>query len=490
MVWPRVPRAVQMLLPVLVVQLGLLVGAGLLVWVLINGPNGHWIEIPVVLGTCLLLVLSLWSSVAVGFRWRKQAEQGLQEAHDQYRHLVDSIEGIVWEADAIADTTLFVSRKAEQLLGYPVEDWYADLQFWRNHLHPDDRERCLAQFTEGQAALKPFSVEYRLIRKDGEAVWLRDIVSVTVMDGKPVRMNGVMVDITERKRAEEALNTALREIQVREVDLTVYKNHLEELVMTRTGALIRANTALRVAWEKAEESNRMKSSFLANMSHELRTPLNAIILFSELILDEVQAHGPNGAAEDLGKIQNAGKHLLSLIDNILDLSKIEAGRVTLSFEDTDVADTIQEIAMSMTPVAEMNGNRLIVDLEPDLPIICTDQTRVRQILINLVGNASKFTSQGTITLGARMEKTEARILFQVRDTGIGMNKEQQARIFQRFAQADDSTTRKFGGTGLGLALSQGLTELLGGKLWVESEEGKGSVFYLSLPTRVTVRDSA
>jgi signal transduction histidine kinase len=320
-----------------------------------------------------------------------------------------------------------------------------------------------------------------MIRRDGGVVWARDMVSVTAENGKPSILHGVMVDVTDRKRIEQDLEQALHDIQAREADLTTYKDHLEEQMMARSEALIRANQELRVAWEKAEESNRMKSHFLANMSHELRTPLNAIILYSELIMEEAKALEQAGTVEDLRKIQGAGRHLLSLIDDILDLSKIEAGHITLEPEEIDIPAMVHEVVQSTKPMAGQNGNTLCVELDPGATTLRTDLTRLRQILINLLGNAAKFTAGGTITVSAKPSPEGAGVLFAVRDTGIGMTREQQARIFQRFTQADDSTTRRFGGTGLGLALSQRLSELMGGTLWVESAEGKGATFFLRLP---------
>jgi PAS domain S-box-containing protein len=473
---------------VLLVQIGLLTGAGLLVWAILS-PGGGGAQVSLILGTGSLLLLSLLSTVMLGVRWRRRAERGLREVGGQFRHLVDSINGIVWESDAVTLQFHFVSRQAERMLGYPVEDWYADPQFWRKHLHPDDRDKVIAYFDECEAMLEPFTAEYRMVRPDGGIVWARDIVTVTAVDGKPARLHGVMVDITEGKRTQEELEQALEAIQARESDLNSYKDHLEELVMQRSEALLRANAELRIAWEKAEESNRMKSNFLANMSHELRTPLNAIILYSDLIKDEILVMGQKESAEDLDRIQCAGRHLLSLIDDILDLSKIEAGRVTLNIEDIDVPGMIQDITANTAPMISKNRNRLVIEADPSIQILHTDPTRLRQILINLLGNASKFTSGGTITLGIQPCEEPDEILLLVRDTGIGMTVEQQGRIFQLFTQADNSTTRKFGGTGLGLALSRRLAELLGGSLWVESEEGKGSTFYVKLPQRVGAADA-
>jgi len=478
----RLPRALRTILLVLLVQLGLLIGAGLAVWTLLQLPKGHWSRFPLLGGTAMILVLALVTSILIGVRWRKEAEQGLQEVHDQFRHLVDSIDGIVWESDAVTLDFHFVSLQAERMLGYPVEAWYQEPQFWRKHLHPEDCAQTIAFFDVAEARLQPFTAEYRMVRRDGGVVWIRDIVSITAAEGRPAILHGVMVDVTERKQSQEELEQALLEVKRREGDLTLYKDHLEELVTERSGALIQANTELRVAWEKAEESNRLKSNFLANMSHELRTPLNAIILYSDLIMEEAQALALSETQEDLRKIQCAGKHLLSLIDDILDLSKIEAGRISLNLEEVPVGGLIEEITLQTAPMIGKKANRLVLEADPALQSLITDPLRLRQILINLLSNAAKFTTEGTITLGVRPGDTGEGVQFYVRDTGIGITPEQQGRIFERFTQGDGSTTRRFGGTGLGLALSRRLAELLGGTLEMESEAGQGSTFFLNLAT--------
>ena len=243
---------------------------------------------------------------------------------------------------------------------------------------------------------------------------------------------------------------------------------------------------LRRQKEAAEEANRAKSGFLANMSHELRTPLNAIIGYSEMLLEEATDQGQSAMLPDLEKIHTAGKHLLTLINDILDLSKIEAGKTELVLETFGVAGLIAEIVTTIKPLLERNGNTLKVHGADTGDLMHTDPVRVRQCLLNLLSNACKFTEHGTITLEVS-RVTESRgdwITFRVTDTGIGMTLAQQSRLFQDFSQADASTTRRYGGTGLGLAISQRFCHMMGGDIMVESIPGQGSTFTLLLPAEV------
>ncbi|UEM03929.1 response regulator [Skermanella rosea] len=244
----------------------------------------------------------------------------------------------------------------------------------------------------------------------------------------------------------------------------------------------RAADTLRRAKEQAEAADRSKSEFLANMSHELRTPLNAIIGYAEMLAEDAGDRGDEAYVPDLEKIRSSGKHLLSLINDILDLSKIEAGRMSVDIAPFDADRLVEEVRAISTPLADANGNRIEVDDGPLLGIILSDQTKLRQMLLNLVGNACKFTSGGVIRVAARIIRTPApAVEFTVSDTGIGMTPEQLSRLFRRFTQADASTTRRYGGTGLGLAISRHFADMLGARINVSSEPGKGSTFTITLP---------
>jgi len=234
---------------------------------------------------------------------------------------------------------------------------------------------------------------------------------------------------------------------------------------------------------RAQEADRAKSRFLANMSHELRTPLNAIIGYSQLLKEEVRENGGAAQFADLGKIEMAGQHLLGLINGVLDLSKIDAGKMDVVLEEVVLKQELDRTIETLGPAARANGNRLVLNLDPTLDTLRTDPVRLRQILLNLLSNACKFTNNGTISLHVRPERRDGQseMVFLVEDEGIGLDAPQLEGLFRPFYQGDASTTRRYGGTGLGLALSKRLCELLGGSISVASTSGKGSIFMVRLP---------
>jgi len=236
---------------------------------------------------------------------------------------------------------------------------------------------------------------------------------------------------------------------------------------------------LREAKDLADIANRAKSIFLAKMSHELRTPLNAVIGFSEVLLEDVDFDGRNRhKKDDLERINSAGKHLLSLVTDVLDLSKIESNFIELKIENFDLNEMVQEVIANIQPMVSENRNRLVVKCRKDLGIVLTDQTKLRQAALNLMSNAAKFTQDGTITLSVQRRRSQAGdwIEIQVLDSGIGIAQSDIDRLFQNFGQANPATSSKYGGTGLGLALSQKLCGLLGGGISATSELGRGSCF--------------
>ncbi len=424
-------------------------------------------RIPVLISASILYDEEGQEVGTVGFnkdlRERKRVEEALQKAHDELglrveertaeldkarerlQYLLTVTPGIIYTNKGSGDfACTFVSNNLEPIMGYAPWEMLEDPKLWVKRLHPEDAKRV---FGEIPPLLERGggTVEYRFRHRAGHHIWIQDTFRV-MRDaaGNPVEIVGSWADITDRKRAEEEL---------------------------------------QVAKEAAEVANQAKSQFLANMSHELRTPLNAIIGYGEMLLEEAEDLGQAGFIPDLQKIHAAAKHLLALINDILDLSKIEAGKMHLYYETFDVAPVIRDVVATITPLVKKNANALEVRCADDLGPMRADLTKVRQTLFNLLSNACKFTERGTITLQVTRETGAGGgwVTFRVSDTGIGMTPEQMGRLFQEFSQADASTTRKYGGTGLGLAISRKFCQLMGGDITVESALGQGSTFIIRLP---------
>lgn len=243
------------------------------------------------------------------------------------------------------------------------------------------------------------------------------------------------------------------------------------------------NEKLNILSAKAESASKAKSEFLANMSHELRTPLNAIIGYSEMLMEEAEDDELDNYVQDLSKVHSSGEHLLSLINEILDLSKIEAGKMEMYIEEFDFNMHLDQIEATAKPLIEKNRNKFIIEKPEDIKNLTNDQTRLRQILFNMLSNAAKFTKNGEVKLS--VTNYGDKIRFAVSDTGIGMSPEQLGKVFEEFTQADSSTSKNYGGTGLGLPISKKIAEMMGGIMEVESEEGKGTTFSITIPVVVT-----
>jgi adenylate cyclase len=282
------------------------------------------------------------------------------------------------------------------------------------------------------------------------------------------RANGKWLTISERPTADGGVVGVFTDI----TELKERERQLGELV-----------DRLADARDEAMQATLTKSRFLATMSHELRTPLNAVIGITEMLIEEAEDAGETASLEPLGRISRAGKHLLELINDVLDLSKIEAGKLELHYEDIDVAAFIADVAGAAEPLAAKNSNHLLIERPDTIGTMQCDATRLRQIVLNLISNACKFTEKGTVSLAAWRETVDDAewLNFRVSDTGIGMTPEQVAKLFQEFTQADSSTTRKYGGTGLGLAITDRLCRMLGGTVTVKSEPGVGTSFAVRLP---------
>jgi signal transduction histidine kinase len=276
-------------------------------------------------------------------------------------------------------------------------------------------------------------------------------------------------------------------------DLALSFNEMAERLDTARRELTGVNAELehrqhelKMLMQAAQTANQAKSRFLANMSHELRTPMNAIIGYSEILAEEAEDLRQEALIPDLRKINSAGKHLLTLISDLLDLSKIEAGKMELDLETFDIREIVNDVSLTMQPQIDKNLNKLLVDIPPRIGTMRADATKVRQMLFNLLSNASKFTKSGTVRLQVRRNGVQGKdwIEFSVKDSGIGMTPEQAEKIFDAFTQADPSTTRKYGGTGLGLTITRKFCHMMGGDIRVESALGEGAIFTISLPAEV------
>ena len=378
-----------------------------------------------------------------------------QEAQEYFESLVENVAVLVLRRD-VDGTITFLNQASynfwKDKAGFDIKlgQGWDDLPDW---FTPEQIQRIK---NTHQAVIESRELRYAnelpIQLPSGEVVWLKDIqVPAFDGDGKVTGVQTVIWDVSEEYQNAEQL---------------------------------------REAKEAADEANKSKSAFLANMSHELRTPLNAIIGYSEMLQEEAEDFEQESFVPDSEKIQGAGKHLLGLINDILDLSKIEAGKMTLYLEEFDIAKMLNEIAETVQPLISKNGNTLKVECQEDIGVMRADLTKVRQTLFNLLSNAAKFTEQGNVTLSAwrltdATYMAQSEIVFSVKDTGIGMSEEQQSKLFESFQQADASTTRKYGGTGLGLAISRKFCRLMGGDLTVNSELEKGTEFTATLPGKVS-----
>ncbi|MCU0540636.1 MAG: PAS domain S-box protein [Oscillatoriaceae cyanobacterium Prado104] len=399
---------------------------------------------------CIMGVVSLVQDVT---EFHSAVAQ-LRVSEERFRQLAEHIHEVFWIRDPEFQQIVYVSPACEKIWNLSRESLCSQPEAFWEAIHQGDRARIKNAFAKQVRG--DYDEEYRVVGAGGSICWVRDRAFPVRNDkGEIYRIVGIAEDITQRKLAEEFQKVA----------------------------------------RAAQAANQAKSAFLANMSHELRTPLNAIIGYSDLLAEDAEDLGCEDFIPDLQKIQTAGKHLLSLISDILDISKIEAGRMEVHLETFDAANLIEEVVSTVQPLIDKNGNKFEVTLYDNLGLMYADITKTKQILLNLLSNAAKFTERGTIVLGvekvtnenlkiSNIEQSSEFFIFRIADTGIGIPPEQMKHLFQAFMQGDASTTRKYGGTGLGLTISRHFSLMMGGDIQVQSEVGRGSIFTVRLPARV------
>lgn len=393
---------------------------------------------------------------------RKQMEESLRTSEEIFSIVANAIDDIIGVATTDRRIS-YVSPSFYRTMGYSAEE-IAQSDF-SSRVHPDDLplvEDARHRNLNGEQT----SLEWRCRHRDGHFLWLETRANPVVeMDGRVAKIVGCSRDVTERKRIEEEVRQYAREIEE-----------------SRNRVAQQADE-LRRAHELVQQASRSKSEFLANMSHEIRTPMTAILGYADLLLTETNWNTTD-RSEALHAIRRNGEHLLTIINDILDLSKIEAGRITLETISCDLRLLVQEVASSFQIRVVEKCLQMVVEFGEEVPtFVRTDPTRLRQILINLIGNAIKFTEVGTIRIRVHGEATdtpERRLRFEVIDTGIGIDSGRLEDLFLPFTQLDARTTRKFGGTGLGLTISRRLAEILGGSLNATSERGFGSTFVATI----------
>lgn len=385
---------------------------------------------------------------------RSHADSSRRQAEERLRLAVSASAVGLWDWD-LRTNEVYFSPEWKQQIGYADHELANSLDAWRGCIHPEDLARVFDASGSHLAVTEPnYRLEYRMRHKDGSYRWILAQAAVLFDEcGAPCRLLGAHVDITPQKRLEA---------------------ELEARVHART-------EELEAAMEKAQTADRLKSTFLATMSHELRTPLNSIIGFTGVLLQEMAGPLNEEQKKQLGMVYESARHLLALINDVLDISKIEAGQIELKIAPFDIRSAIEAVLRSMTPAAQRKGIALSAIVDENVGEAISDRRRVEQILLNLLSNAVKFTERGSVLLHCRVEAPM--VLISVQDTGVGIREEDLGRLFRPFQQLDEGLTRRHEGTGLGLAICANLAKLLGGYISVESEWGAGSTFTLHLPLR-------
>ncbi|NOY69222.1 MAG: PAS domain S-box protein [Deltaproteobacteria bacterium] len=404
---------------------------------LFNGKETtRWLEVnasPLMLRGIHYVLLSLNNITA-----RKQAEEQVLQSEEKFRNMTDLLPEAVFECDLNGILT-FANRALFYRFGYNNDDFKSGIYIFQL-VSTDERKKVSDAFTGFVKAWDMDKSEYTALKKDGSTFPVIMYSTPILLDAKPCAVRGIIADVSELKQKE---------------------------------------AELELAKESAESANKTKSAFLANMSHEIRTPLNVMMGATEIL----EQSGLAGENRNLVEMLRAnGDVLLKIINDIIDISKIEAGKIDLEHIEFNVSSLIEKTCASFESSAHKSGIELKRRIDQDLPQqTAGDPVRIQQVLINLIGNALKFTYHGHITVGCWFMADTAEFFFSVADTGIGLDDDKRETIFESFSQADTSTTRKFGGTGLGLSISKHLVELMGGRIWVESVPGQGCTFYFTFP---------
>ena len=375
-----------------------------------------------------------------------ETSTGIALAKTRYQLLIDQLPAatfMAWFENGRCE--LYVSSYIETLLGYTATEWSENPILWYQRLHPDDRERWNKEFSRTVSSAEPFRGDYRFLARDGRIVWIHGEVKVLYDESGRPFMHGMGYDITELKHTEEDL---------------------------------------RQSRDKEQRANRAKSEFLSRTSHELRTPLNIIMGFAEfLIAGELNPLDPKHK-EYLQDIYSSGKHLLQLIDDVLDLARVEAGKMELRLEKFSARAAIESVSTGVKVIAQKRKIHVDVAISPEIREVTLDQQKFKQILQNLLSNAIKFTESGGV-VRIRVQPQDAHhFKLVIKDTGIGIKSEDLPRLFQDFEQLDSGSSRRYEGSGLGLALTKGLVELQGGTILVESQYGVGTTFLVVLPKEI------
>jgi PAS domain S-box-containing protein len=375
----------------------------------------------------------------------------LKTSEERYSYAMEASRDGLWDWNIQTDET-YLNPAYFRMLGYEPGELGPDMKdCFYNQIHPNERDLILETIRKRMENEGAYEVEFRMRCKDGSYMWIVSRGKVVSYDDKglPARAVGTHTDLTVRKNMEIELRRTVEE--------------------------------LRLAKERAEAADRIKSAFLATMSHELRTPLNSIIGFTGVLLQELSGPINDEQTKQLSMVKNSANHLLSLISDVLDISKIEAGQLKVATEPFDMAASVKKVVQSVKPLAEKQGLELTSDIAYDVGIMESDVRRVEQVLLNLLSNAIKFTEKGKIHVSCLVNN--GKCIICVSDTGIGIKPEDRERLFMPFCQMDTGMTRKYEGTGLGLSICKRLVELMGGSIWADSGPGQGSMFCFSLPLR-------